>query len=83
VGTRQNIDVLSDPWISLVPLNRWPAFISMDITLEDLTVAQFVKEDRSWDVKSLSCIVNSDLLSLIVSIPLSSIMFQILWAGVE
>jgi len=64
------------PWISLLPLNKRPAFVSTDIPLEDLPVSQFIADKRKWDVESLSLIVNSDLLSIITSIPLSVIVVR-------
>ena len=55
----------------MLPLNKWPTFVSTNIPLEDLPVYQFSTDKRWWDVKNLSLIFNSDLLSLITSIPLS------------
>jgi len=71
VGTDLTIDVLTDLRITLTPLSYWPTFVSTEIPLEDLNVAQFIISERKWDVKILSSLVGPDLLDLIISIPLS------------
>ena len=70
IGDSTNINILSDPWLDEIPLNR-SAVPMNSAAHDDWKVAQLLTNTDMWNVEVLSSLFSDDLVQKILSIPLS------------
>jgi len=70
VGNGSSIDLCHDPWITTIPLVRWPTFLNPDMYLDDLPVSSLNTNDK--ECEAMIGVFYEDLIKMISSIiPLS------------
>ena len=71
VGTGQKISLLSDPWVSNIPISKWPTFLNMEANCEDMKVSDIITQSSNLDIAALTSIFGAKMMKKIYDIPVA------------
>jgi hypothetical protein len=71
VSSLSSLDLICDPWVSTLPLSRWPAPFACNATNLPSLVGELINSSGQWDYDKVCGIFSTELTNCILNIPIT------------